>query len=239
MIEDRESELTEHLDELRTRIIRSLIYLAVGSIAGWLLYNPWLYGFLTNPVTGVLKGRQLLLTNIAEGFMIQFEVALIAGAVFAAPFVIFEAWGFVSPALKSDEKRPVKWVAPLCAALFILGVSMAYFIMPAAMRWFVSYIPPNAEMRPTVGSTIIFMAKMLLAFGIVFEMPVAILLLAKLGIVDSKMLKSKWRYSVVIIAIIAAVATPSSDAFSMTAMAVPLVALYGVSILLVRFVEKR
>lgn len=238
-MEDRETDLSEHLTELRARVIRSLIYIVIGAVIAWFLYDPWIYRFLTEPVSSVLKGRQMLATHLAEGFMLQCEVVLISGVIFAAPFVTFEAWGFVAPGLTRDEKRSLRWVAPLCVFLFVFGVAMAYFIMPAATQWFSTYIPKGVEWHPGLTSTVTFVAKMLLAFGLVFEMPVVLLLLAKLGIVDSKMLKSKWRYSVVLIALVAAIATPSSDAFSMTAMAVPLVALYGVSILLVKAVERR
>jgi sec-independent protein translocase protein TatC len=237
MVEE-ESELSEHLDELRARIVRCLIYVTLGAIAGWILYKPWIYGFITAPVTAVFKGK-FLMTHIAEPFVVQFEVALITGVMLAVPLITFEIWGFISPGLTKEEKRPVRWFVPLCAALFAMGVAVAYLILPAGVLWFKGLVPENAELRPTAISTVTFIAKMLLAFGIVFEMPVVLLLLAKLGIVDSKLLKSKWRHSVVIISVIAAVATPSSDAFSMLAMAIPLVILYGLSIFLVKMVEPK
>lgn len=240
MVVDREAELSEHLGELRTRIIRAAIYVIVGTIVAWCLYD-WIYTALTAPVQAALNGlhTRFLLTSLAEGFMIRFQVSLIAGIILSAPLVIMEAWGFVKPALTDDERRPLRWVAPLCVLLFATGVSMAYLIFPAATQWFVSYIPPGAEFRPSVSETIIFIAKMLLAFGIVFEMPVVLLFLAKVGIVNSEMLKSQWKYSVVVISIVAAVATPSNDALSMTMMAAPLVLLYFASIFLVRHVETK
>ncbi len=235
-MEDREAELSEHLGELRTRIIRSIVYVALAAVAAWFLYDPLIYPFLTRPVAA---RTTFLLTHIAEGFMIKFQVTMIAGVILAAPLVTFEIWGFVAPGLTREEKKPIWWIAPLCVVLFACGVATAYLIFPAAVTFFISYVPKGVELRPTVGSTITFVTKMLLAFGLVFELPVVLLFLGKLGIVSSKLLRSQWRYAVVILSIVAAVATPSSDAFSMAAMAVPLVVLYGLSILLVKFVEPK
>jgi sec-independent protein translocase protein TatC len=123
--------------------------------------------------------------------------------------------------------------------LFAFGVATAYFILPAAMKFFISYVPQDAELRPTVAENIVFVVKMLLAFGLVYELPIVLLFLGKLGIVDSKMLKSGWRYALVGIAVLAAVATPSGDIFSMMAMAIPVTGLYLLSIMLVRIVEKK
>jgi sec-independent protein translocase protein TatC len=239
-VEDREAELSEHLAELRARIIRSIIYIALAAILAWFLYD-WIYRLLTAPVQAALQSinTKFLLTHLAEGFMIRCQVALVAGLIIAAPLVTAEAWGFVAPALTKEEKRPIKWVAPLCALLFVFGVATAYVIFPAAVRFFIGYIPRGAELRPTVGGTVIFIVKMFLAFGLVFEMPVVILVLGKIGIVNAGMLKSGWRHALVGIALLAAVATPSTDAFSMMAMAVPLAILYGLSILLVRMVEPK
>lgn len=239
-MEDREAELSEHLAELRARIIRSIIYVAVGAIAAWFLYD-WIYRLLTGPVQVALRAinTKFMLTHLAEGFMIRCQVALVAGLILAVPLVTAEAWGFVAPALTREEKRPVKWAAPLCAVLFVFGVATAYLIFPAAVRFFVAYVPKGAELRPTVSGTVLFIVKMFLAFGLVFEMPVVLLLLGKLGIVNARMLKSGWRHAVVGIALLAAVATPSTDAFSMIAMAAPLTILYGLSIILVRMVEPK
>jgi len=171
--------------------------------------------------------------------MIKCQVAAIGGLVFAAPLVTFEIWGFIAPALTKEEKRPLKWIAPLCIFLFAAGIATAYLIFPIGVRFFISYIPPGAEMRPTVASTIIFIAKMLLAFGLVFELPIVLMFLGKLGVVSAKGLKASWRYAVVGLAVLAAVVTPSTDAFSMVAMYVPLIGLYGISILLVKIVEPK
>lgn len=239
-MEDREAELSEHLTELRTRLIRSIIYVGLGAIAAWFLYD-WVYGFLTAPINEVLKSEhtKFILTRVAEGFMIRCQVTLVGGLILALPFMIAEAWGFIAPGLTKTERRPLRWIVPLTILLFAFGVATAYFILPAAMQFFAAYVPKDAELRPSVGDNLLFVVKMLLAFGLVFEMPIALLFLGKLGIVDAKMLRSGWRFALVGIAVLAAVATPSSDAFSMIAMAIPLVFLYMLSIALVKMVEPK
>ena len=236
--EDKQAELIEHLAELRTRIIRSAGYVALGTAVCWFFYGH-IFRFITAPVTSVLKNTKFLMTGLAEGFMLQLQVCVIAGLAVAAPLVTLELWGFVSPALTHDEKRPLKWIAPFSALLFAAGVALCYCIMPVAVRWFVSYTPPGAEFRPIITPNLIFVVKMLFAFGVAFELPIVLMFLGKLGVINSRMMKTYWRQAVVLVAIGAAVATPSSDALSMMMMAAPLCILYVLSIVLVKAVERK
>lgn len=237
---ERRAELTEHLAELRARLIRSVIYIVVGFVAAWLLY-PRLLAILMRPMREVLDrvGSKFLLTGFPEAFMIQVQVCLIAGLIFTLPLLTLELWGFVSPGLTREEKRPLRWLVPLAIVLFASGVTMCYVVLPAAFRWFVSYVPEGAELRPTVQGSLLFTLKMLLAFGVSFEMPVVLMLLAKVGIIDAKLLTSNWRYAMVGVCVMAAVATPSGDALTMMTLAAPLAGLYFLSILFVRFVQPK
>lgn len=242
-VEDRELELSEHLQELRVRLIRSVVFIVIGFVAAWFLYDH-IYNTLTAPIAYALKlkgpqGLSLMMTRVTEGFMLRCQISLVAGMILAAPLVTYQAWGFVAPALTAEERRPIKWVAPLCVLLFACGVATAYFILPAGMRFFVQYIPDNTELRAIASENLVFVVKMLLAFGLVFELPIVLLFLGKIGVVDSRMLKSGWRHALVGIAVLAAVATPSGDAFSMMAMAMPLTVLYVLSIFLVKQVEPK
>ncbi len=240
---DRDAELAEHLQELRTRLIRSIVFLAIGTAIAWVLY-PWIYNALTAPIESAMRERhlvyQMMMTRLTEAFILKCQVSVIAGAIISAPLITMQIWGFVSPALTPDEKRPVRWVAPLCVFLFVLGVTIGYLILPQAMKFFVGYLPAqNTELRPAVAENLVFIVKMLLGFGIVFEMPIVLIFLGKLGVVDAKMLRMGWRHAMVAIAVLAAVATPSSDAISMLAMAIPLAGLYLISIVLVKMVEPK
>jgi sec-independent protein translocase protein TatC len=242
-VEDRDAELAEHLQELRTRLIRSVVYLAAGFAVGWVLY--WhIYYFLTAPIVYAIKltgaDVKMMITSVTQPFILRCQVSFVAGTMIAAPAVTFEVWGFVAPALTSEERRPLKWIAPLCALLFAAGVTIGYEIIPAAMRYFMSFVPTqNTELRPSVSENLVFIIKMLLAFGVVFELPIVLIFLGKLGIVNSRMLRQGWRHAMVGVSVLAAVATPSNDAITMLAMAIPLAGLYFVSIVLVKIVEPK
>jgi sec-independent protein translocase protein TatC len=128
----------------------------------------------------------------------------------------------------------------MSVVLFLMGVTLCYCIMPVAVTWFVSYDTlPNTEFRPFVSQNLYFVVMMLLAFGLSFELPVLLMFLGKLGIINSKMMKTYWRQAVVITAFVAAVATPSNDAFSMLMLAIPMVILYLISIYLVKIIEPK
>lgn len=235
---EKQVELFDHLGELRTRIIRIFIYAVIGTIAAWFFYD-FLFSVLTRPMATALKETKFLLTSFPEAFMMRLTISFIAGLVLTIPFISIELWGFISPALSREERRPLIWIIPLSIILFILGVSLCYYILPKAFGWFISYVPANAELRPSAQGSLLFTVKMMLAFGLMFELPVVLMLLASIGIVNSKFLKSNWRVAIVVVSIIAAVATPSNDAFSMLMMAVPVALLYFASIGLVRTVERR
>jgi len=237
---DEPIEITEHLAELRSRIIRSLAYAIVGFIAAWIFFKP-IYTLLTRPISVAISklGTKFLMTGITEPLMFRIQVCAIAGLAFAAPLITMELWGFVSPALKPNERKPILWIAPLSIFLFLSGLTATYFILPKTLSYMVGFLPPDAELRPSVTQSIIFIVKMFLAFGLLFELPVVLLFLGKVGIINSRTLISYWRQAVVIIAFLAAVLTPSGDFFTMMVMAVPVIVLYVLSIFLVRMVEER
>jgi len=235
---DRQLDLVEHLAELRSRLVRSVAYVSLASIAGWVFY-PFFFEILSRPVRPVLKsGSKFLLTGVAEGFSIKMQIAVLVGAILAMPLLTMELWRFVAPGLTRQERKGIRLVGPLSVLLFALGVAIAYSILPVGIQWLVSQNPPGATFMPSVAGTLLFILKMCLAFGLVFQLPVVLMFLGKVGIVDSRMLKSYWKQAVVGLAIVAAVVTPSADAFSMMLMCAPLIVLYGLSILLVKMVER-
>jgi sec-independent protein translocase protein TatC len=238
---EKRAELIDHLAELRSRLVRCALYITCGAVAAWFLYEPFIYKWLTRPMLPVLQAQntKFMFTSIIQPFMLRMQVSIVAGLILTLPLVTMEVWGFIAPGLRANEKRPLRWVAPLSIVLFAAGVALAYFILPWGFRWFAHYIPPNAEIRPCVPDTMRFVILMLLAFGVVFELPVFLMLLAQVGIIDSRMLKSNWRYCVVGITMTAAIICPSNDLPSMIAMAIPLLILYAGSIHLVKIVEKK
>lgn len=235
---EKRAELVEHLAELRTRLVRSFIYVVVGATAAWFLYEQ-VFSLLTRPMADVLTkiDAKFLLTGFPEAFLIRIQICVVSGLILVLPLVTTEVWGFISPGLTREERRAIKWIAPLSTVLFAGGVVLCYTILPMAFKWFASYVPPGAELRPSVQASVLFTVKMLLAFGVVFELPIVLMLLAKVGIVDSRLLRENWRVAMLGVTIVAAVATPSGDAFSMMMMAVPVAMLYFMSILLVKMIE--
>lgn len=238
---EKRAELIDHLAELRNRLVRSALYITIGAVVAWFLYEPFIYKWLTAPMMPVLakSKTKYLYTSIIQPFMLRMQVSVIAGLILTLPLVTLEVWGFIAPGLRPNEKKPLRWVVPLSIVLFAAGVAMAYWVMPRGFQWFANYIPTNAEIRPSVPETMRFVILMLLAFGIAFELPVFLMLLGSVGILSSKTLKANWRYCVVGLTMAATIFCPSNDILSVTAMAIPLIVLYVMSIYLVKLVEKK
>jgi len=234
----RQLELMEHLAELRTRLIRCAVYVSIGMIAGWVFYGRF-FTFLTAPILPLLKnGSTFLLTGITEAFTIKMQISILIGIILALPLITMEGWRFVAPGMTRKERRSVKLVAPLSVALFLLGLVTSYYVMPVGIKWLIAQNPPMAKFMPNVQQSLLFLVKMYLAFGVIFQMPVVLMFLGKVGIVSSGFLVRNWRQAVVVIAIVAAAATPSGDAMTMMMMCAPMIVLYILSIGLVRMVER-
>ncbi len=242
-LEERKAELTEHLAELRTRLIRSCLYIAVGMIVMYLLFKP-IYGLLEAPIAPILKlspGSSFRFTSFTEPFFLKLQIATVGGLVLALPLVVLELWGFIAPALTSGEKRGVHFVAPMSVGLFALGVSCAYFILPMAVRWFLSYLSefPSTVLQQNPLTYVVFVVKLLLVFGILFELPVVLMFLGKVGIITSALMIKYWRQIAVGLFTLAMVAAPSNDPGTMLALAIPLTVLFFASIGLVKLVEPK
>jgi sec-independent protein translocase protein TatC len=220
--------------------MRSLAYVGGGMVAAY-FFSDWFLKLLTRQLADVVKAShgRLVFQSITEPFMLKIQIALVGGLILTSPLVMMEIWRFIAPGLTKNEKRPLRWMVPLSLFLFLAGAAVCYSILPMAFRWFASFKPSNAVIYQSLPAGIRFVLMMLLAFGCGFELPIVLMVLAQIGLVNSKMLKKNWRYSVVGISIVAAAATPSNDILSMTTMAVPLVILYIVSIWLVKFVERK
>ncbi len=251
---ERKAELTEHLAELRTRLLRSAAYLVGGCIVAYALFHP-VFRFLASPVVQALqdaaKNRPHQVNLLPPGtfvfhqffgpFMLRLQLSLYGGLIIGAPLIVTEIWGFVSPGLTSTERRPVRLVAPFSILLFVLGASLAFWVMPEAVKWFLGYLSdfPGAVLLQDPEDYILFLVKMLLIFGLMFQLPIVMIALGKLGIIRSAMLIKYWQYIVVGITTLAMIVTPSNDPFSMIVMAVPLVMLFLISIWLVKLVEPK
>ncbi|GIV15668.1 MAG: Sec-independent protein translocase protein TatC [Armatimonadota bacterium] len=239
-IEDRPADLTEHLEELRTRIIRSLFAIFIGWVTGYILF-PVVYHLISLPLNEPLRrvhGTTVFL-HFADPFFLRLKLSFVVGLIFAAPYVTYQIWAFVAPGLTRSERRVVKMFIPFSGILFAMGVVLGYLLLPAAISWFLSYLQDygNATLLQNPLSYVLLSVKILLAFGLSFQLPIVLIILAKLGLVTSRRLMTYWRHAIVIISIIAAVITPTNDPLSMTVMALPMVFLYFFTIGVVKRME--
>jgi sec-independent protein translocase protein TatC len=176
----------------------------------------------------------------AEPFMVSLKVWLVAGLIIAAPVLIWEFWAFVGPAFTPTEKRYFYPIVTATTGLFLCGVALAYFlVLPKGLQWLLTFGSGNFNVQNRASDYFTFVALFVLAFGAVFELPVILVLLARVGVIDDKFLRKNRRYAIVILAVVSAVITPSQDAFSMLAMLIPLVVLYEISIHLSRLVQPK
>ena len=239
---DGQMELMEHLGELRTRIFRSVLYVAAGMVLTYNLF-PYLYELLYFPLRPVFQGigGDIMVKNIADGFLLRMQVCFVSGLAVAIPLVILELWGFIAPALTPEERKPVKYLAPFSVLLFVAGLGTGYASLPTAFGWMASYIKdiPSARLMQDAQQYIVLTVKIMLAFGISFQLPMVLLFLARVGIITASLMTTYWRHATVAVFTIAAVLTPSNDPLTMLMMAVPMAGLYLLSIGLVRAFEPK
>jgi sec-independent protein translocase protein TatC len=238
-MDEKKLPLTSHLQELRKRLILSFIAIGVGFIFCY-AFSDTIFNLLAAPLQKVMPaGGSLIFTSVAEAFFTYMKVGFIAGLILASPFVLYQIWAFVAPGLYRHEKRYVVPFVVLGSFFFGLGILFGYFIaLPAGFRFLLGYATDFIKPLPDMKEYLSFSIKFLLAFGLVFEFPVVLLLLTKIGIVDAKVLGRQRKYAILLIFIFAAVITPP-DLISQVLVALPLMGLYELSILLARFFPKK
>src|SRR2546426_274712 len=230
-VEDRMSFM-EHLGELRVRIVRALYALLVGSVPG-LYFSQQIVDWLARPVTKL--NYSLVFTSPAEALWVQMKVGLIVGLFIAAPGILWQVWAFIAPGLHAHEKKYALPFVLIGSLLFIGGGAFSLFVVtPYALQFLLSYARPGLQPMITLQNLTDFLLKFTLAFGAVFELPLALTLLARLGVVNANMLAKNRKYAILGAFIAGAVLTPTPDAFNQTLMAGPLVLLYEVGIVCAR-----
>lgn len=236
-----EMPFLDHLEELRWRLIWSLACAFIGAVAGFFAIQYFnVLGILIAPIEPFLSGERLKYLNPVDPFFITLKLGVILGLLLASPIIVYHIWAFLSPALMPSEKRAIIPSLYMGLVLFAVGVLMAYhLVVPMTLRFTMGFQTETMEQAITMKDHLSFMIRILLAFGIVFELPVVVLILSVLGIVTPEFLAEKRRYAIAGITILSAVLTPGDVITVTVMMMVPLMGLYEFSILLSRVVSRR
>lgn len=228
----------EHLDELRRRLVISILAIAAGSIGGWFL-APRMIHIIDAPLRAHLGSRGLLVVNtVYGGFTLQLKVALIIGFAFALPVTMSQLWAFVAPAFGSGANRwaPI-WITS-AFGLFAAGATTAFFVIPLAVSFFTQFQGPDIQILPFANEYVGFVALILLVFGVSFELPLALVSLTAAGITSADWLASKRLFAFFGLFLFATIATPGADWISPLILGSILYVLYEVSIIISRLMGK-
>lgn len=214
----------DHLEELRKRIIFAIIAVSAGAIIAY-IFSQFIVDLLTRPVTN------LVFLSPAEAFMTRIKVAIIAGLFLASPIIFYQFWRFIKPGLLHKETHYIPLAILFSTLFFLLGLVFSYFVLiPIGIKFFLSFETTKIQAMLSFEKYIGFVARLLFGAGLVFQLPVAIYFLTKIGIINPGFLRRNRRVAIVIVFIIAAVVTPP-DVFSQLLMVIPLIILYEISIL--------
>lgn len=237
----KEMPFLDHLEELRFRLMWIFGALIVGIlIAFYLVVQYRVVGILSEPIQPFLQGRKLVYTHPGDPFSIAMTASFAIGTILALPVILYQLWAFLSPALHTHEKKLAIPVVVGAAVLFLAGVSLSHFVvLPFTLRFLSGFQAESLEPMITASEYFSFAISMSLAFGAVFELPIAILALTALGLVTPRMLKNFRRHATILCVVTSAFITPGADIVSLVSLAVPLYMLYELSIVLSAWVHRR
>ncbi len=236
--EEQAQTLTDHLTELRDRLVKSAWAIFLGAIVAWNFADKILET-MAKPVAPYLPNGKLIFLNPTDMFVIHMKLAGLAGLIISCPIWIYQLWKFVSPGLYSHERKYSLMFVGASVFLFLFGCTFCYFfVLPAGLKFLLEFGSSAGQAMITLPEYMSFFITMILVFGLAFELPMVIIVLGLFGIVDQKFLREKRRYAVVILAVAAAIVTPP-DVLSMMMLLVPLWLLYELSIIVVGFTGRR
>ncbi len=239
MHEEDKIPFTAHLEELRKRLIVCFIAVGIGFVAAY-GFKEKLFQVLTAPLIRVMKsGDTLIFTNLPEAFFTYLKVSFLAGVMLAAPVILYQFWMFVAPGLYKRERRVLLPIVFLSTLFFLGGALFGYFfVFPWGFKFFLGFATEHIRPLPSMREYLSLSAKLLLAFGIVFEMPLVLMAMARLGIVSVDFLKKNRKYAILLFFIVGAILTPP-DVVTQIMMAVPLMLLYEFSIIGARIFARK
>ena len=236
---DEKLPFTIHLEELRNRLIKCFIAVGVGFVASF-GFKETLFEILVKPLIAVMEqGDTLIFTGLPEAFFTYLKVSFLSGIMLATPVILYQFWMFVAPGLYQKERRLLIPVVFLSSFFFIGGSLFGYFVVfPFGFKFFLGFATESIRPLPSMKEYLSFSSKLLLAFGLVFEMPLVLTFLARLGVVSVDFLKKNRKYSILLFFVGAAILTPP-DVITQVMMALPLIVLYEISIIGARIFGKK
>jgi sec-independent protein translocase protein TatC len=227
----------DHLRELRRRLLLVALFIALGAVLGWYLYPHTLH-FLKEPYCNVnyrhrFPGNDpdpnhcdLIYTGVLDGFTTRLKVAVISGAVFTAPLWLYQIWGFITPGLKRNERKYTVIFIAASTILFAAGISLAYLVLSRGLQVLIGAAGSGTLAILTVNAYLSFVTLLLTVFGLAFELPLLVVMANMAGVLPAKLLRKSQRIAIFLIFLFAAIATPSTDPFTMCAMAIPMCVLF-------------
>lgn len=230
----------DHLDELRTRLVRALLAVVAGFIIAFAFIER-LFGFIMRPLQAVLPdGGKLVYTEPAEAFLLYMKVAALVGLLLATPVVLYQVWMFVAPGLYANEKKFAIPFVLFATVFFIAGAAFShYMVFPWAWQFFAGFTTDYMQFMPRIQPVFSLYVKLMLAMGLVFQLPTLVFFLARVGLVTPRFLVKHVKYAILIIFIIAAVITPTADPVTQALVAGPMMVLYALSIVIAWVFQKR
>ncbi len=233
VINEGRMSFLDHLTELRRRLLWCVLAIVAVFIPAY-AYSEVIFDFLMKPIIENLpEGSSLIFTMPAEGFMTYLKVSFFAALFGAVPFILYQAWKFVAPGLYKHEKLIIIPFITFGTLFFLFGAGFCYYIAaPKAFEFLLNeYSSEYVKAFPSIREALSFFMALLLGFGLIFEFPLVVFVLARLGLVTSSWLRRQWKYAILISAVVAAILTPTTDAVSMMFMFIPIVVFYGLGIL--------
>ena len=236
---DHKMPFTEHLEELRHRLIICFVAVGVGFVICY-FFAKQLFEILMDPLIQVMPPEDgLIFTALPEAFFTYLKVAFLAGIGLASPVIIYQLWRFIAPGLFNRERKALFPIVLFCTFFFVGGALFGYFVVfPFGFKFFIGFASDNIRALPSIREYLKFSAKLLFAFGFIFELPLFSFFLARLGLVNAELLRSKQKYAILLIFMLAAILTPP-DLVTQVMMAGPLLLLYELSIWIARIFGKK
>jgi sec-independent protein translocase protein TatC len=238
--EEKVMTLVDHLSELRRRIFICIAAVVLGAAVGF-YFSGQLISFLKSPLPLDLNGQERVLNFLAPGeaFFIYVKIAIAVGIILGMPVILYQVWKFISPGLTPSERRMARPWVPIALVFFLIGVAVAWVVLPFALQFLVGFESKDFHFLPTAEAYFGFITTLFLAFGLTMEFPIVLVLLSKVGIVTSQRLRSSRRIVILGIAVFSAVVTPGGDLVSPTVLGTVMYALFELSIRLVAIGERQ